>query len=83
MSAFDRRRALALLEEAVAIELDILGASDPRTGTDRTRLGKRLYQSGHRVRGRQLVSDVHDLLVELGEPFESAELARWLQRHPA
>jgi len=30
-----------------------------------------------------LVAEVHDLLVELGEPFESAELARWLQRHPA
>lgn len=83
VSTFDRRRALALLEEAVAIELDTLGASDPRTGTDRTRLGKLLYQSGHRARGRRLVAEVHALLVELGEPFESAELARWLQRHPA
>jgi tetratricopeptide (TPR) repeat protein len=80
---FDRRRAIKLLEEAVAIEVEILGASDPRTGTDRARLGKLLYQSGHRARGRGLVAEVHDLLLETGEAFDSAELARWLQRHPA
>ncbi|HSS02054.1 MAG TPA: hypothetical protein VLM79_33575 [Kofleriaceae bacterium] len=81
--SFDRRRAVKLLEEAVAIEVEILGSSDPRTGIDRARLGKLLYQSGQRVHGRRLVAEVHDLLVEIGEAFDSAELARWLQRHPA
>jgi len=82
VSSFDPRRGLKLLEEAVASEVKILGAADPRTGTDRARLGKLLYQTGDRTRGRRIVTEVHDRLVELGEPFESAELASWLQRHP-
>jgi tetratricopeptide (TPR) repeat protein len=83
ISSFDPRRALKLLEEAVASELEMLGHNDPRTATDRVRLGKLVYQSGNRARGRRLVVEVHDLLVGIGEPFDSAELSRWLQRHPA
>jgi hypothetical protein len=83
VAAFQVRRGVKLLEEAVAIEVEILGHSDPRTATDRARLGKLLYQSGDRARGRRVVAEGHDLLVAIGEPFDSAELARWLQRHPA
>jgi hypothetical protein len=83
MASFDPRRGVKLLEEAVAIELAILGAANPRPATDRARLGKLLYQTGDRVRGRRLVAEVHDLLASLGEPFDSAELAAWLAQHPA
>jgi eukaryotic-like serine/threonine-protein kinase len=83
VSGSDARRGVKLLEEAVAIEVEILGSRDPRTAIDRTRLGKLLYQIGERGRGRRMITEVHDLLVGLREPFESAELAAWLQRHPA
>jgi eukaryotic-like serine/threonine-protein kinase len=83
VSSSDLRRGVKLLEEAVQIEVSILGAHDPRTAPDRTRLGKLLYQLGDRPRGRRLVSEVHDLLVSLGEKLDSADLAAWLQQHPA
>jgi eukaryotic-like serine/threonine-protein kinase len=83
VSSFDVRRAVKLLEEAVATEVAILGASDPRTVPDRSRLGKLLYQTGDRARGRRLVIEAHDLLASIGEPFDSAELAAWLRKHPA
>jgi hypothetical protein len=82
VSVIDVRRGVELLEEAVAIEIEILGSGDPRTAIDRTRLGKLLYQIGERGRGRRMIAEVHALLVGLREPFESAELAGWLQRHP-
>ena len=82
MSSFDARRGVKLLEEAVQLEVATLGNTDPRTAIDRARLGKLLYQMGDRERGRRMVAEVHDLLAGLGEPFESAALADWLQRHP-
>jgi tetratricopeptide (TPR) repeat protein len=83
VSRFDPRRAVQLLEEAVQTEVAILGAGDPRTAIDRSRLGKLLYQIGDRARGRRLIAEVHDLLVSLDERFDSAELAVWLTRHAA
>lgn len=82
VSSFDVRRGVKLLEEAVEIEVATLGTRDPRTATDRARLGKLLYQTGDRARGRRLVVEVYDVLAGLGEAFDSAELASWLQRHP-
>lgn len=81
VSSLDVRRGMKLLEEAVAIELSTLGPRDPRTAPDRARLGKLLYRTGDRARGRRIVAEVHDLLAGLGEQFDSAELASWLQRH--
>jgi len=83
VSSFDVRRAVKLLEEAVATEVAILGASDPRTVPDRSRLGKLLYRTGDRARGRRLVIEAHHLLASIGEPFDSADLAAWLRKHPA
>jgi tetratricopeptide (TPR) repeat protein len=81
VSSFDVRRGVKLLEEAVEIELAVLGTRDPRTATDRARLGKLLYQTGDRARGHRLVAEVHELLAGLGEQFDAAELAGWLQQH--
>jgi tetratricopeptide (TPR) repeat protein len=83
-ASVDPSRGLELLEQGVAIENAALGAEDVHTMTDRSNLGKLLYETGRdRERGRRIVVQVRDQLEQFGTKAKIAAVDTWLRRHPA